>query len=134
MEYNKKESYKDEGIITLGRFSTNFNFLCNNIREIFHNNYSFFSLAFVILYAIEQGILLYFSIKISPDIALGIGLFILITLTTIALERLLMESRTKKISELNSEYLYLNRQYKEKIEELEEQNEELINVINKNLK
>ena len=101
---------------------------------IFYNNYSFFCLAFVILYAIEQGILLYFSIKISPDIALGIGLFILITLTTIALERLLMESRTKKISELNSEYLYLNRQYKEKIEELEEQNEELINVINKNLK
>ena len=129
MKKEKPKNIMDNRIITLGRFRTNINSLCHNIREIYHNNYSFIALLFVIIYAVEQGTLLFFSIKLSPTLALGVGLFNLIMLTTIAIERLLLESRNKRISDLNSENLYLNKQYKEKIKLLQDQNKELIDIM-----
>ena len=93
---------KDNRIVTLGRFKTNLNLLCNNLREIFHNNYSFITLSFLLLYSFEQGLLLYFSIKLSPELALGIGLFVLIMMTTISIERLSMESKNKKLERYNT--------------------------------
>lgn len=119
----------DEGIFTLSRFKDNINLFCNNIREIFHKNYSFFSIGFIFLYAIEQGILLYYSILLSPNLAFGIGLFVLVLLTTISIERLLMESRSKRIADLNSYNLGFKEQYKEKIRILKEQNEKILELI-----
>ena len=91
----------DYEIMTLGRFRFNFNRLCENLREIFHSNYSFFTLLFLLFYSLEQALLIYFSIKLSPELSLGIGLFVLVLFTTIAIERLLMESRNKRLTEYN---------------------------------
>jgi len=128
------KKFVDNKIFTLGRFRTNFNLLFDNLREIYHSNYSFFAFSFILLYALEQILLLYFSIKLSPELALGIGLFVLIMLTTIAIERLLMESRTKRIFELNSEYLYQNKKSQDNLKILEKQNKELIDYIAHDLK
>jgi uncharacterized membrane protein (DUF485 family) len=89
-------------IITLDRFRYNFNSLCENIRDIFHNNYSFVTLFFLLLYSFEQGILIYFSVESAPNLARGIGFFVLILLTTIAVERLLMESKNKRLDNYNN--------------------------------
>ena|SRR3989338_5061285 len=128
------ESLQDEGILTLGRFATNFNLICCNLREIYHSNYSFFALGFILVYAFEQLLLLYFSIKLSPELALGIGLFVLIMLTTMTIEGLLLESRAKRISELSSESLYKNKEHQDNIKKLERQNNQLIEYIFKHLK
>ena len=128
------ESLQDEGILTLGRFATNFNLFCTNVREIYHSNYSFFALGFILVYAFEQLLLLYFSIKLSPELALGIGLFVLIMLTTMTIEGLLLESRAKRISELSSESLYKNKEHQDNIKKLERQNNQLIEYIFKHLK
>jgi hypothetical protein len=89
-------------IVTLERFKYNFNDLCVNLRDIFHNNYSFVTLLFLLIYSLEQGILIYFSIEYAPNLARGIGFFVLILLTTISIERLLMDSKNKRLDNYNT--------------------------------
>ena len=45
----------------ISAFTKVINRVCYNLRLIFHNNYSFFTLLFLLLYSFEQGLLIYFS-------------------------------------------------------------------------
>ena len=88
-------------------FSRGIDKICKNIRFIFHNNYSFITVLFLLFYSFEQGLLIYFSYTLSPELALGISMFVLVMMTTIGIERLLMESKNKKLMEHNQ---FLNKQ------------------------
>ncbi len=92
-------NFIDEEEKELSPLTLRINRTCKNFRFIFHNNYTLITFSFIIFYFAEQIALIYFSYKISPEVSVGIGLFVLIMMTTIGIERLLMESKNNKLTE-----------------------------------
>jgi len=70
------------------------------LRDFFHNNYSFFEILFVFIYFLEQAIFILVSYFYSPQNPLWIGLLALIVITTVSIEKVMMDSRIRRISRL----------------------------------
>ncbi len=70
------------------------------LREFFHRNYSFFEIVFVLVYFLEQAVFILISYFYSPKNPLWIGMFALIVITTVSIEKVLMDSRNRRISKL----------------------------------
>jgi len=90
----------------------------------YHRNYTLFDLSFLILYFLEQVLLIYFLFSYPKYMAVTIGLFVLTIITTISIQKILLDSRTKAIkeaySELEGSYNVLLNEYGHVSLELEE--------------
>jgi hypothetical protein len=126
--------------------------LWNLLREFFHKNYSFFEILFVLIYFFEQAGFILISYFYSPKNPLWIGMFALIVITTVSVEKVLMDSRNRKISKLLleknalfdvsiyekdkilSEYNKLKKEYEELLKVNEKLIEDLIRCEEKSKK
>ena len=75
-----------------------------NLRKFSFNNRTIFEIFFIIIYTLEQGLLIYlsFNAKDNTELTLIVSIFAIIVLTTFALHKILMESRIKMLEkELN---------------------------------
>lgn len=111
------------------------------IRDFFHNNYSFFDVSFIIVYFVEQFILILLLEYIPNKIVLWVSLFALIVVTTSALQKLTMDSRDKELRKLYaiSEHLFKDiRNYNLNLikenEELKNMQQKLTNYMSRKLK
>jgi hypothetical protein len=82
--------------------------------NFFHSHYTYFSIVFVIFYALEQALFLILSRVSGVDSFTLIGLFALIVLTTATLQGIMMESRNKNLS------ASLEKSHKEYVEKTSE--------------
>ena len=98
------------------------------IRGFFHNNYSFFDIFFMVVYFAEQFVLILLLEYIPNKVVLWVSLFALIVVTTASLQKLRMDSRDKKLRELNAISENLLKETKEYNLELINENEELKNM------
>ena len=89
-----------------------------NLRRFSYFNKTFFEFIFILIYAIEQIILilLTFRIKNLIDLTLIVSLFAVIFLTTFAIHKLIMDSRSKilekKVNTLQKENFEINLRMK----------------------
>lgn len=114
--------------------------LWDNIRNFFHTKYSFFDISFIIIYFSEQLLLILLSVKYPQFINFWLGLFALVVITTASIQKLFMDSRDRKISELNSILRSLNSELfdsiekmRDEIKNLRDENKDLIKYIEKKL-
>ena len=72
-----------------------------NLRLFCYFNKSFTELSFILLYALEQAVLVYFSFKINnlQQLGLVVAIFAIVVLTTFAIHKIIMESRIKMLEE-----------------------------------
>tara|TARA_Y100000310_G_scaffold332023_2_gene406758 strand:- start:748 stop:1173 length:426 start_codon:yes stop_codon:yes gene_type:complete len=79
-----------------------------NLRRFCYQNRTIFEIIFIILYAIEQVGLIWFTFntKNLEELALIVSIFAIIVLTTSALHKLVMESRIKLLERDLHEVLY----------------------------
>lgn len=115
-----------------------------DIRTFFvEETYTYFEIVFIILYFLEQAIFIGLSYFYEEYNNLFVGFFALIVLTTVALNKLMMESKNRRLSQHNNKYLEqfvsAREQYEKSmdeikiyVEELEEENKSLRNFIKKN--
>ncbi len=107
-----------------------------DLRKFAYFNKTIFEVFFVLLYAAEQVFLVFFTLYFKNNrdlLALTISLFIVLFLTTFALQKIVMESRIrvleKKIQSANYEKNTLELEYKE----LKSSYEELARFISEHL-
>ena len=115
-----------------------------NIRNFFvEETYTYFEVVFVALYFLEQATFIGLSFFYKEYNSLFVGFFALVVLTTVALNKLMMESKNKRLSQHSNKYLEkfvsTKEQYEKSmeevriyIEELEQENKVLRNFIKKN--
>ena len=108
------------------------------IRRFFHKNYSYFDTSFIVAYFLEQFMLIFLFFKYPEYSEFQVSIFALFVVTTASLQKLMMESRNRRLSKLTDKYFNLsNDLYKlndEIIEEnkfLENENKEIINYVKK---
>lgn len=116
------------------------------IRAFFiEETYTYFEIIFIALYFLEQAIFIGLSYFYEKYSNLFVGFFALIVLTTVALNKLMMESKNRRLSQHNNEYLEkfisTREQYEKSMdevkiymEELEKENKILRNFIKNNKK
>jgi hypothetical protein len=112
------------------------------INSFFHETYTYFSIVFVAIYFLEQAIFISASFLYPQYINLLVGFFALVVLSTVALQGVMMESKSKKLAEELSKYhddsvikiKEMREEYEKKISrmretiyDLETDNEVLIN-------
>lgn len=117
-----------------------------NIRTFFvEETYTYFEIVFTALYFFEQAIFIGLSYFYESYNNLLVGFFALVVLTTVALNKLMMESKNRRLSQHNNQYLEkfvsAREQYEKSmgevkiyVEEIEEENKALRNFIKKNRK
>jgi len=117
-----------------------------NIRAFFvEETYTYFEMVFIALYFFEQAIFIGLSYFYKNYNNLFVGFFALVVLTTVALNKLMMESKNKRLAQHSNKYLEnfisAREQYEKSmdeakisIEELEKENKTLRNFIKKNKK
>lgn len=121
-------------------------FKWKKLKIFFHDdNYTYFDLAFISLYFIEQVIFIIISYFYQEYNILLTGLFALIVVTTVSAQKVMLESKSRKISDYSRSYIeragIMREQYEEEIDNLRGYASDLINEnkklqkdINKNLK
>jgi hypothetical protein len=72
------------------------------LRIFFHNNYSFFDISFVILYFVEQIVLILLLRFFPEEITTWVSLFSLIVITTATVQKGSLDSKDNKIRRLNA--------------------------------
>jgi len=77
--------------------------LWGGLRKFFHKSYSYFDATFILAYFIEQLLLTMLLAKTSLSPQLLAGIFAMIVITTASLQKLMLESRLKEISEKSVE-------------------------------
>ena len=98
-----------------------------NLRTFSFYNRTVFETFFILLYAIEQIVLisLIFTIRDNESSTLIISIFAIVVLTTFALHKMVMESRIKVLEEKLKEISSLNKEGNEQIVSLQENRKEL---------
>ena len=87
----------------------------DKLNFFFHRRYTFINIVFITLYFIEQAIFITSSYLYPEHIGLLVGFFALVVLTTVALQGVMMESKSKRLSERLDE---ANKLSMEKISEV----------------
>jgi len=72
-------------------------------RKFFHRSYSFFDASFILVYFLEQLILITLIFKYNSYTYFWASAFAIIVITTASFQKLTSESRIKKISETTTE-------------------------------
>ena len=108
-------------LIIIGRLWT-------NLSGFYHKNYTFFELTFIIIYSSEQAIfsVLFYSYKQYADIM--VGLFALVVITTVSIEKLMMNRRVSKVSKLREEYVKQSQELIHKNKEILKEHKRLKEV------
>lgn len=106
-------------------------FLWKFIRDFFHDNYSYFDLSFIITYFVEQFILIVLLLMKPEYMNFWVSAFALLVVTTVSIQKLAMDSRDRKIRELNVESKILLEKADESYEKLKEREKLHIDTINK---
>jgi len=116
------------------------------IHKFFHEEgYTYFEIFFSALYFLEQAIFITLSYFYPEHNKLFVGFFALVVLTTVALNKIMMESRNRRLSgyvnESLTKFRLTRENYEEELEKqsiyvksLEEDNKFLIGYIKKKLK
>lgn len=108
-----------------------------NLSGFYHKNYTFFELTFIIIYSSEQAIfsILFYSYKQYADIM--VGLFALVVITTVSIEKLMMNRRVSKVSTLRDKYvnqfqklMYKNKDVLREHKRLKETYDDLYGYVN----
>lgn len=96
-------------------------------REFFHTKYSFFDFSFIVLYFVEQLILIVLSYRYPAYMAFWLSSFALIVVTTVSLQKLLMDSKDRQASYLSGRYYHLSLALEKRLMESEQEKEALRN-------
>jgi len=92
-------------ISLFGRFIRYVDIICYDFRSFILYNESIFTIFFLVVFTLEQALLLYIIYKISPIHPIAqffIGLIILFVLFTAALEKIILQVRYRGLKEINS--------------------------------
>ena len=115
-------------------------FWCN-LRRFCFNNRTIFEILFILLYALEQILLILFIFYIEDNqrlLSLVVSLFGILVLTTFALHKVLMESRIKTLeqdlTDVQEEKIALELKTKEIINKYNEVTENINEHITKTFK
>ena len=115
-------------------------FMWKYLRDFYHDNYSFFDVSFLVAYFAEQVSLIVLLAVYPEHITFWVSIFALLVVSTSSLQKLSMDSRDRKLWELNAIQTSTIGKRDELIdelisenEELEQYNEELSNYIRKKL-
>jgi hypothetical protein len=93
-------------------------FKWKRLKMFFHNdNYTYFDICFLSLYFIEQAIFIIISYFCEEYNILLTGLFALIVISTVSAQKIMMESKSKKLSGISTIYIEKLKLLKEKYEE-----------------
>ena len=93
-----------------------------DIRKCFdEKTYTYFEIIFVSLYFLEQAIFIVLSYFYQDYNSLFVGLFALIVLTTVAFNKLMMESKSRRILRHSKHSLERVRDVRERYEKAMEQ-------------
>ena len=79
------------------------NDICIKIRDFIRDNESFFSISFLILFSLEQVLLLYLIYKLEVNDFLFqfiIGVFVVIVLSTASLEKIISDVKNKELKKI----------------------------------
>ena len=89
-----------------------------NLSSFFHKNYTYFELMFIVIYSSQQIIfsILVYTYKEHAEII--VGLFALTFITIVSIEKLLMNSRVRKINEIKNNYCQSNYELVQKYKEI----------------
>ena len=83
----------------LDRFGVNLKNFWERFRSFFYSHKTLFDLIFLTIYSLEQLALLSLILILPKHASISVGIFIIIFLFTIGVERITMESRTKDMKE-----------------------------------
>ena len=68
-----------------------------NLRKFYHKNYSLFEILFLLLYFLEQILLIYFLFKL-PEYTLEIvSIFAIVVITSISIQKTILDSKNNEI-------------------------------------
>ena len=76
--------------------------LWRNFRFFYHNNYTLFDILFLILYFLEQILLIFFLIKYPKHPSIVASIFAIFIITTISIQKILLDSKNKAVKEENT--------------------------------
>ncbi len=123
-----------------GVLFSEFDYFWRNLREFSYRNRTIFEVSFIIVYTLEQALLVWLTFTATnlEELGLIVSLFALIVLTTFTFHKLVMESRIglleKEINTLHQDKNYLEgkmKQMKEVGEEMIERWAENLNTTEK---
>jgi len=73
--------------------------LWQNFRSPYHRNYSLFDILFLLLYFLEQFFLIYSLAKYPSKFPFIVGIFALLVITTVSIQKTMLDSKNKAIKE-----------------------------------
>ncbi len=124
----------------IGNLITFLEHICDYFREFLYSQNSIFEIIFTIIYFIEQ-LFLFYVLLTNPyqmSIETIIGIFVLILLTTKAIETILLQSKNRHLREqviLQNQVVYLERiSFEENMKAFEKDHNELVDKYNELLK
>lgn len=88
-----------------------------NLRKFYHRNYSLFEILFLLLYLLEQVLLIYFLFKLPEYTSEVVSIFAIVVITSISVQKTILDSKNKEIkdayTDLSISYNILLSEYKE---------------------
>jgi Ca2+/Na+ antiporter len=96
------QNYLLIGLIVIGIFCLILAMIWRLIRDFFHENYSYFDFIFIIAYFVEQLTLIILLVLEPGRMVFWVSAFALLVVTTASIQKLSMDSKDKKIRELNT--------------------------------
>lgn len=117
--------------LILGIFSIILAMLWKIIKNFFHNNYSYFDFIFIIAYFLEQLLLIILLIVEPEKITFLVSVFALLVVTTASVQKFSLDSKDRRIREVNIKLQDSSEKKNEIIENLGKQNKDLSDYINK---
>lgn len=116
-------------LLIIGIFGVILAMLWKIIRNFFHNNYSYFDFIFIVAYFLEQ-LFLIILLMVEPErITFWVSVFALLVVTTASIQKLSMDSKDKRIREVNIQLQDSSERKDEMIEYFKKTNENLSNYI-----
>jgi hypothetical protein len=100
--------------------------LWDKMETFFHKKYTYFNIFFVAIYFLEQAVFIVTSYVYSQHINLLVGFFALVVLSTVALQGVMMESKSKKANEKLEQY---TKSHSEKMSNIRREYESRIDKI-----
>lgn len=92
------------GIIVLSIIILGFKW--KKLKIFFHDdNYTYFDFLFIIIYFLEQAIFVILSYFYPQYNSLLIGFFALVVVTTVSIQKVMMESKNRKLETYNNQYI-----------------------------
>lgn len=101
------------------------------LRNFFHNNYSFFDFIFIMAYFVEQLALIILLVLEPERTTFWVSAFALLVITTASIQKFSMDSKDKKIRELNIILKYSSDRKSEIINSYEVEIKNLLDYIKK---